>query len=416
MTAPVVTAAPEPALVRAAAPAGRPARWCFFSPGTRSRKVLAGDSRTTGGAEAQVAHLAAALAARGHAVTLIDGDGWGQARPETLAGVLCLDAAPDWRRPGSLAGFWRALREAGPDVVYARLPSDFLVLVALAARLRPRTRFVYALAHDLHTRAWTAYDHRRWFHAPLFALARLGAHRIAVQHPGQRSALAPSLRARAVPVPNIVGRIGAEPRDGGRARYDVVWVAKIRPEKRLDLLLDLARACPALTFAVVGGYDPLLPPGLRDALAGRAAMLANVACLGEMRAPDVLDTLAASRVLVNTSDAEGFPNTMLEAWSLGVPVVSLSVDPGGVIAAEGLGLVSRDAEGLARDVGRMVRDAGLNRACGARGQDYVRCRHGADVVVAALEALAPDSPGKDGRRTGSDPEVDNRQSGRRWPV
>lgn len=371
----------------------RPARWCFFSPGMRTLKVLSGDSRTTGGAEAQVAYLAAALAERGHAVSLVYGEGRCAYPPVTLSGVLCLDAAPDWRHPRSLAVFWRTLRARAPDVFYARLPSDFLVLLAMAARIRPRARFIYALAHDLHTRAWTAYDHRRWFHAPLFAIGLRGAHRISVQHEDQNASLAPALRARTGFVPNIVRNIAAVPRDGGRARYDVAWIAKIRPEKRFDLLLDLAQACPALTFAVVGSYDPLMPAGMCADFERRLAALENVAFLGEMRARDVLDTLASTRVLVNTSDAEGFPNTMLEAWSLGVPVVSLSVDPGGVIARQALGLVSRGARALARDVPRLVEDAELNRACGVRGLNYVRRTHGPDAVVAALRTVSAAASG-----------------------
>lgn len=359
-------------------------RWCFFSPGERSVRVLAGDSRTTGGAEAQVAYLAAALAAQGHAVSLIYGDGRGARPPERLSGVLCLDAAPAWHRPASLLAFWRALRAQAPDRLYARLPSDFLAILGLAARTHPGTRFVYALAHDLHTRGWTAYDHRRWFHGPAYALGLRTAHRIAVQHACQRDSLAPALRRRAAFVPNIVRSIRDCPRDLDATRHDLVWIAKIRAEKRLDRLLDLAEACPSLSVAVVGGFDPELPPDLRDAYRRRAATLANVRMLGDMRADSVLDAIAASRVLVNTSEAEGFPNTMLEAWSVGVPVLSLSVDPGGVVVREGLGRVSGGMAALARDAETLAHDAGLNRDLGARGLDYVRNRHARDVVCESL--------------------------------
>jgi glycosyltransferase involved in cell wall biosynthesis len=308
--------------------------------------------------------------------------------------VHCLDAAPAWRRPRSVVAFWRALRAQEPRVLYARLPSDFLFLMGLAARRRPRTRFVYALAHDLHARAWTAYDHRRWFHAPLFALGLHLSHRIVIQHEDQRAALPPALRGRAALVPNIVRSVREAPRPYGQTLHDVAWVAKIRTEKRLDRLFDLADASPGLTFAVIGGFDPLLPAGERADLERRAASTANVAMLGEMRAADVLGTVALSKVLVNTSDAEGFPNTMLEAWSMGVPAVSLSVDPGGVIAREGLGAVSRDPQTLARDVAVLVQDESVNRRAGLAGLAYVRRRHATAVVCRSLaDACIPGRPG-----------------------
>ena len=74
---------------------------CFFSPGYRSLAVLEGDTRTSGGAEAQIAHLAAALVRSGHETALIYGDGQVPVGPKVVSGVTCIDAAPCWRRPGA---------------------------------------------------------------------------------------------------------------------------------------------------------------------------------------------------------------------------------------------------------------------------------------------------------------------------
>ena len=49
-----------------------------------------------------------------------------------------------------------------------------------------------------------------------------------------------------------------------------------------------------------------------------------------------------AKVLVNTSDVEGFPNSYLQAWIRGVPVVTL-IDPDGVIEREGLGVAKTHA-------------------------------------------------------------------------
>jgi glycosyltransferase involved in cell wall biosynthesis len=45
-------------------------------------------------------------------------------------------------------------------------------------------------------------------------------------------------------------------------------------------------------------------------------------------------------LLVNTSNAEGFSNTFIEAWKEGVPVLSFYVNPDNIITEKKLGSVS----------------------------------------------------------------------------
>ena len=357
---------------------------CFFSPGYRSLAVLEGDTRTSGGAEAQIAHLAAALARSGHETALIYGDGQVPVGPKVVSGVTCIDAAPCWRAPWSLAKFWRAMSAFSPDLLYARLPSDFLWIIGLFARRHPAARFVYAMAHDLHCDPWTAYDYNRWFHAPVYALGLRSANVIAVQHAHQDKRLGQALRSRAAHVPNLVCSIKQTGREYNATSFDAIWVAKICPEKQLECFLDLAATLPDLRFAVVGGFDPTIGAGTRLTFENRLANLPNLRVYGPQQADKVLALLKLSRVLVNTSSFEGFPNTMLEAWSVGVPVVSLSVDPGEVIEREHLGLVSRTAAQLREDVSTLSRHEPLNQRLGDNGLAYVQRRHSLEAVFDAL--------------------------------
>ena len=63
-----------------------------------------------------------------------------------------------------------------------------------------------------------------------------------------------------------------------------------------------------------------------------------------MRGPGFLRKAA---LFVHTSAAEGFPMTLLEAWSQGIPTVT-TLDPGGTIARHGLGEVTPEIDGLVR--------------------------------------------------------------------
>lgn len=362
----------------------RTPRWCIFSPGRRSLDVLCGDTTDSGGAEAQVAYLACSLADQGHQVALLYGDARKRDPEQVIAGVHCIDVMPAWRRPASLAPFWRTLVRLAPDVMYARLPNDFLWLLGLFARLRRGPQFIYALANDRHCRPAQAYDYNWWFHTPLYALGLVSANRITVQHAGQFDLASPRLRDRMIYVPNLVRSVRETPRPFHETMYDAIWVARIRPVKQLERFLDLAESLGDFRFAVVGGWDPTLPDAQQRSLERRIKSIRNLAFFGSRNAGDVIGLISQSKILVNTSDFEGFPNTMLEAWSVGVPVVSLGVDPGGIIERERLGLVSGSTDRLRGDVRHLATSQVLNRSCGEKGLAYVRRQHSLDVVHKAL--------------------------------
>src|SRR5205807_8919507 len=62
----------------------------------------------------------------------------------------------------------------------------------------------------------------------------------------------------------------------------------------------------------------------------------NLGFHGRLSYHDTNALYARARLLVNTSEVEGFPNTYLQAWINGVPVSSY-LDPDGVIGRNGLG-------------------------------------------------------------------------------
>lgn len=364
-------------------------KWCFYSPGARSLNVLLGNTTNAGGAEAQVAHLACVLAEQGHQVALVHGNGRGARTKTVVAGVECYDAVPAWRHPTSIRSFWNLLGAIAPDVLYARLPDDFLWLLGSYARQND-SRFVYALANDLHCQPAHAYDYNAWFHSRVYALGLTSADRIAIQHEGQRTLLKQHLQPRTSRVPNLVRSVRPLPRPFADTVYDAIWVAKIRPVKQLGRFLDLAEALPRLRFAVVGGFDPTVPVELQNTLEQRLRALPNVTFTGAQNAAAVLALIAKSRVLVNTSDFEGFPNTVLESWSAGVPAISLFVDPGGVIGREELGFVSGSMERLIEHVSELAHSEPLNRATGERALAYVTREHTPSAVInALLSAVGP---------------------------
>jgi len=118
----------------------------------------------------------------------------------------------------------------------------------------------------------------------------------------------------------------------------VLWVANLAPRKRPDVFVELARRCAdmRLRFVMIGSRadESYLDELFKD-------KPDNLEWLGRLAFDETLTWFDRAAFFVNTSEdtGEGFPNTYIQAWLRGVPVISFGVDPDNVIAENGLGSV-----------------------------------------------------------------------------
>jgi len=105
------------------------------------------------------------------------------------------------------------------------------------------------------------------------------------------------------------------PVGGGR----VLWAGRLVPEKRPDILRDVARACPQFSFDVYGA----VPPGQDRALSELAA-LPNVRMMGAYDGFGTIGTGGYGAFLY-TSERDGLPNVLVEAGMRGMCVVATAI-------------------------------------------------------------------------------------------
>jgi glycosyltransferase involved in cell wall biosynthesis len=91
---------------------------------------------------------------------------------------------------------------------------------------------------------------------------------------------------------------------------------------------------------------------------------------------------------VNTSDTEGFPNSYLQAWVRGTPVVAF-FDPDGIIAREGLGYTATSLPDMRQAVERLLQSPPHWAEVSARCRRYMHTHYNESTIMAPyLAAIA----------------------------
>ena len=377
-------------LAPVAAPAttgGKP-HICFVA--LHAWPILAGDTRiaVAGGAEVQQCVIAPALAARGYRVSMVCLD-YGQPDGVTVRGVQVFKAyEPDEGLPvvrflhPRLTKLWAALKRADADVYYQRAAAVSTGFTAAFCRRHGR-HAIYAGASDVdfvpgEQDIEFARD-RRIFE---WGLGRVD--KVFVQNEAQKKQLADHYGREGVLIPNCY-EAPAGQRAGRDGKY-VLWVAQVRPPKRPEHFLELARRLPQHRFVMIGGAD-ISPNGeayhrqMREA----AAAIPNVEFKGFLPFAEAEKWFDGARVVVNTSLYEGFPNTFLQAWSRGVPTVAY-FDTGSRLD-DGEPPYARvdDLDGMVASVDSLMRDDAAWSASSRRVESFFRQAHSVEAIVGHYE-------------------------------
>lgn len=266
---------------------------------------------------------------------------------------------------------WLALVRADADVYYCRAAGYLPALLALYCR-RYGKKFIFAGAHDTDFMPGaelipTARD------KVLYRLGLRHASAVIVQSERQQSLLLKNYGIKGTLIRNFfmaapLERNGANPRS-------ILWVSTLREWKRPFLFIKLASRFPNEQFIMIGGPDSDAPK-LYEEVAAHCRQQDNLKFLG-FQPLDVTELyFDQSKLFINTSLYEGFPNTFLQAWRRGIPVISF-VDPDGVITKNNLGAAVDNEEEMADRVGEFLSSKSFDSD---QIKNYFRKEHSAGVV------------------------------------
>jgi glycosyltransferase involved in cell wall biosynthesis len=281
-----------------------------------------------------------------------------------------------------ITGLVAALAAADADVYYQSPSGSATGVTAWFCRQR-RRRMVYRVASDANCVPGRQLI-RLWRDRKLYEYGLRRADLVATQTLAQSNLLLEHYGVASVTV-NMAVEPPAAAVDA-RRDIDVLWVSNLRSVKRPELVLELARRLPQVTFTLAGG---VVHQDYYDAVKAEAACLPNVTMLGHVPYDEIGALFDRARLFLNTSSVEGFPNTFLQAWVRGVPVVTF-FDPDRLVRQRRLGLAADSLDDMRAALDRLLANESERRELGTRARRFAQAQFAPQQVARQyLELLAP---------------------------
>lgn len=327
--------------------------------------------RYLGGIERLLPQFARALRDYGYKVAFITFD-HGQNQEETVDGItICKCFAPHEGIRGirffypRLTKLWSAMKQADAKV-YIQMGGGAETGCSQFCSQRigsPKRTFVYLVASDsdcdkrLRTQRFNP-DHFIYKHG----LKRADVVISQTYRQSEFLQKAAKIPSAVIPMPYLKRKnspVETSFTSNGSIPQSVLWVGRIVEVKRFEWLLDIAEFLPHIKFDVAG--SPNKHSSYYQNLEKRSLSITNITLHGRISDEKLSEFYKNAGLLLCTSSLEGFPTTFLEAWSIGLPVVT-SFDPDDVVANMEIGLVANTVQGLVAKIKKILSSKDLYRS------------------------------------------------------
>jgi glycosyltransferase involved in cell wall biosynthesis len=200
---------------------------------------------------------------------------------------------------------------------------------------KKKNTFIYRVTHQNDCDG--TFVHGNLEDGPRYKNALHNADYILCQSNEQKSLIERTENIAAQVIPNAIypEPLSDEP------KTDVLWIGEVLEWKQPEFLFRLALTVPESNFTW------LVKPSDRnyfEKLIDKTRDIPNLGVENSVPYHEWDTFFRRAKLLVNTSRYEGFPYTFTRAFSYGIPVVSLNVDPDGLIDQYQMGICAEGSE------------------------------------------------------------------------
>jgi len=322
-----------------------------------------------GGAEQQLVYLAKELSKRGYPVSFVTSGGHNQ-NIKKVARIDILSAYSnncDISKLKKFLAFWKKLKEADADFYIFKLGIPPIVPLFGVIHRKITIKIMASNNEALKKDEIKGKRLNKIKNNLNIKLSNI----VISQNGFQKEKLKENFGIDSVKISNSIRTIPID--EFEKSEDYVLWVGTLRYVKQPDLFLDLAEKFPETKFMMIGGKGE--SEELFEKIKRRAEKIDNLDFKGFVPYDQIYDDYKKAMFLVNTSKLEGFPNTFLEAWMFGKPVVSLKVDPDEIICKYELGFHSKSYSQMVEDINTLLKNKKYRKQLGNICRGYLEENH-----------------------------------------
>ncbi len=358
--------------------------------GINIKKAL--NNEYVGGAEKQLALLAKLFVSLKHDFFVLEPFP-GKKEPEKIAGIKIIQAWDSLKGIPSIRAFfyripslYKNIKQENPDIIYARGAGIYNALIAFWFR-KDKVRFIWGLASDYDLQPkmkknnkptlYSLVTNQLMFKLSTKMLVRY-AKAIICQTKEQENFLKLVKKVGKIyRIPNICEVLDAKNYLVDNKK-NCLWVGKFSGTKGEKDFLLLAKKIPSINIIAVGHATADFK---KTSIYNDIINQPNIKCVGRLKYNELIDLYKKALLLVHTAPSEGFSNVFLEAWSFGVPVVSLNVDPDRLLQKGALGCFSDGSiEKMKKQIEELVINSSLRKKISCETVNYVGRNHSVAVI------------------------------------
>jgi glycosyltransferase involved in cell wall biosynthesis len=325
-----------------------------------------------GGESVQLTLLAKAFANLNWDVSVVDRD-YGQPDSEKISGVAFhktykINAGIPVLRffYPRLHSIFGALKRANADIYFQSCAGMLTGVVALYCGIKNR-KFVFRTAHDTDCIPGHQLI-KLWRDKKLYEYGLRRANLISVQGENQKKLLENNYGICGIPV-NMTVELPSIIEANSKKDIDVLWVNNMRPFKRPEMCIEIAKSLRNYKFYMIGGPCPGLDDYYKKIL-HLSQKLDNLSFLGPVPYSQINSYFSRAKLFINTSETEGFPNSFLQAWIRQVPIISF-FDPDQLIKRHSLGTSPISIDTMRQDIVRLLSENKLRQELGEGAREFV---------------------------------------------